>query len=92
MRLEAYLDGQEPDVATLKKCIRKGTVGAKFVPVLCGSAFKNKGVQPCSMRLLISCHLHWILVLLKVNRVDGDEEIIRNPLTMSHSVVWLSKL
>jgi elongation factor G len=44
--LEAYLAGQEPDLATLKKCIRKGTIGAVFVPVLCGSAFKNKGVQP----------------------------------------------
>ncbi|MGE3904400.1 MAG: elongation factor G [Reyranellaceae bacterium] len=44
--LEAYLGGQEPDLATLKKCIRKGTIAAAFVPVLCGSAFKNKGVQP----------------------------------------------
>jgi elongation factor G len=44
--LEAYLDGKEPDADTLRRCIRKGTIGAKFVPVLCGSAFKNKGVQP----------------------------------------------
>src|SRR6202034_1456057 len=44
--LEAYLGGEEPDVATLKRCIRKGTVSSAFVPVLCGSAFKNKGVQP----------------------------------------------
>jgi len=44
--LEAYLGGEEPDEATLIKCIRKGTVAFKFVPVLCGSAFKNKGVQP----------------------------------------------
>jgi elongation factor G len=44
--MEAYLDGNEPDEATLKKCIRKGTCGLKFVPVLNGSAFKNKGVQP----------------------------------------------
>ncbi len=44
--LEAYLGGQEPDLETLKKCIRKGTIAAVFVPVLCGSAFKNKGVQP----------------------------------------------
>jgi len=42
----AYLDGQEPDVATLKACIRKGTLNQSFVPVVCGSAFKNKGVQP----------------------------------------------
>ena len=44
--MEAYLEGNEPDTATLKKLIRKGTLGHAFVPVLCGSAFKNKGVQP----------------------------------------------
>ncbi|MES2119407.1 MAG: elongation factor G [Pseudomonadota bacterium] len=44
--MEAYLEGTEPDVATLKKLIRKGTLGMAFVPVVCGSAFKNKGVQP----------------------------------------------
>ena len=44
--LAAYLDGKEPDVATLKRCIRKATVTRAFYPMLCGSAFKNKGVQP----------------------------------------------
>ncbi|PZQ58422.1 MAG: elongation factor G [Sphingomonas taxi] len=44
--MEAYLEGNEPDVATLKRLIRKGTLTSAFVPVLCGSAFKNKGVQP----------------------------------------------
>ena len=44
--LEAYLDGREPDEAALKRCIRAGTVAGTFVPVLNGSAFKNKGVQP----------------------------------------------
>ena len=44
--LEAYLDGNEPDIDTLKACIRKGTCAGVLVPVLCGSAFKNKGVQP----------------------------------------------
>ena len=44
--MEAYLSGDEPDVATLKALIRKGTLNFSFVPVLCGSAFKNKGVQP----------------------------------------------
>ena len=43
--MEAYLDGKEPDVATLKRLIRKGTIGFNFVPVTCGAAFKNKGVQ-----------------------------------------------
>lgn len=44
--MEAYLEGNEPDAATLKKLIRKGTLNMSFVPVVCGSAFKNKGVQP----------------------------------------------
>ena len=44
--LEDYLDGKEISVDTLKACIRKGTIDFKFVPVLCGTAFKNKGVQP----------------------------------------------
>ncbi|MCJ8190565.1 elongation factor G [Sphingomicrobium aestuariivivum] len=42
----AYLEGEQPDTATLKQLIRKGTLARAFVPVLCGSAFKNKGVQP----------------------------------------------
>ena len=44
--MEAYLEGTEPTVAQLKALIRKGTLNFSFVPVLCGSAFKNKGVQP----------------------------------------------
>ncbi|MCG8444395.1 MAG: elongation factor G [Hyphomicrobiales bacterium] len=44
--MEAYLEGNEPDEATLKALIRKGTVSGEIVPVICGSAFKNKGVQP----------------------------------------------
>jgi elongation factor G len=44
--LERYLGGEEPDEATLKRCIRKGALAHKLVPVVCGSAFKNKGVQP----------------------------------------------
>ena len=44
--MEAYLEGDLPDVATLKRLIRKGTLDRKFVPITCGSAFKNKGVQP----------------------------------------------
>ncbi len=42
----AYLDGKEPDLDTLRRLIRKATVTRKFYPMLCGSAFKNKGVQP----------------------------------------------
>ncbi|WP_294242598.1 elongation factor G [uncultured Sphingomonas sp.] len=44
--MESYLEGNEPSVDELKKLIRKGTLEMAFVPVVCGSAFKNKGVQP----------------------------------------------
>ena len=44
--MEKYLDGEIPSDETIKGLIRKGTISSKFVPVLCGSAFKNKGVQP----------------------------------------------
>ena len=44
--MEDYLEGKEISIETLKKCIRKGTLSQDFVPVLCGTAFKNKGVQP----------------------------------------------
>jgi elongation factor G len=43
--MEKYLEGEEPDEISLRKLIRKGTLDMKFVPILCGSAFKNKGVQ-----------------------------------------------
>jgi elongation factor G len=44
--MEAYLEGNEPDEDTLRKLIRKATVNTVFYPMMCGSAFKNKGVQP----------------------------------------------
>ncbi len=44
--MEAYLEGEEPDADTIKSLIRRGTIAGDFVPILCGSAFKNKGVQP----------------------------------------------
>ena len=43
--MEAYLEGEEPSIETLKACIRKGTINLDFFPTYCGSAFKNKGVQ-----------------------------------------------
>jgi elongation factor G len=44
--MTAYLDGHEPDIDTLKRLVRKAVKNITFVPVFCGSAFKNKGVQP----------------------------------------------
>ncbi|MGB1127955.1 MAG: elongation factor G [Opitutales bacterium] len=43
--MEAYLEGDEPSIETIKKCIRKGTINLDFFPTYCGSSFKNKGVQ-----------------------------------------------
>ncbi|MDF1825314.1 MAG: elongation factor G [Verrucomicrobiales bacterium] len=43
--MEAYLEGNEPDIDTIKRCIRKGTINLDFFPTYCGSAFKNKGIQ-----------------------------------------------
>jgi elongation factor G len=43
--MEAYLEGEEPSIEVLKKCIRKGTINLDFFPTYCGSSFKNKGVQ-----------------------------------------------
>ena len=44
--MEAYLGGEEPSEAVLKRCLRKAVLTGAFYPILCGSAFKNKGVQP----------------------------------------------
>ena len=43
--MEKYLEGEEPSIDELKRCIRKGTIALDFFPTYCGSAFKNKGVQ-----------------------------------------------
>jgi elongation factor G len=43
--MEKYLEGEEPDMETVKRCIRKGTINMSFFPTYCGSSFKNKGVQ-----------------------------------------------
>ncbi len=43
--MEKYLEGEEPDIETIKRCIRKGTINLDFFPTFCGSSFKNKGVQ-----------------------------------------------
>ena len=43
--MEKYLEGEEPDIDTIKRCVRKGTINLDFFPTFCGSSFKNKGVQ-----------------------------------------------
>merc|ERR1719149_109700 len=61
-----YLEGEMPTEAQLKKCIRTGTLAGEFVPVLTGTAFKNKGVQ---------CLLD--AVVIKGTSVDGEEDMVR---------------
>src|SRR5476651_1618136 len=76
--LAAYLYGNEPDVPTLKRLIRKAVLTGAFFPVLCGSAFKNKGVQP-----LLDAVVDYLPSPVDVPAIKGvDEdgnEIIRLP-------------
>ena len=75
--LEQFLDGKEPDADTLRRCIRKGAISGAFVPVLNGSAFKNKGVQP-----LLDAVIDFLPSPVDVDHVtgllpDSDEEVAR---------------
>ncbi len=78
--LTKFLDGVEPDEATLKRMIRKAVLTGAFYPVLCGSAFKNKGVQP-----LLDAVIDYLPSPLDVPAIKGlnpdknNEEIIREP-------------
>ncbi len=75
--LEKYLSGEEITTEELKRCIRKGVLTQKFFPVLCGTAFKNKGVQ-----LLLDAVVDYLpspqdLIQITGISVDSDAEIIR---------------
>lgn len=77
--MEKYLEGEEISIEELKAVIRKGTLDGKFTPVLCGSAFKNKGVQR-----LLDAVLDYLPSPIDVDDVVGkhpksDEELIRKP-------------
>src|SRR6201991_985167 len=78
--LEAFLDGKDPDEATLKKLIRNAGITGAFYPVLCGSAFKNKGVQP-----LLDAVVDYLPSPLDVPAIKGinpdkeGEEVTREP-------------
>jgi elongation factor G len=77
--LEKFLEGEEPDEATLKALIRKAAIARAFTPVLCGSAFKNKGVQP-----LLDAVVDYLPSPLDRGAVDGvdfktEEPVTRNP-------------
>jgi elongation factor G len=75
--MEAYLEGKEISNEDLKKCIRKGTLNFTFVPVICGSAFKNKGVQP-----LLDAVVDFLPSPIDIAQISGtkpgsEEEIVR---------------
>jgi elongation factor G len=76
--MTAYLEGAEPDEATLKRLIRKGAVSGAFFPVLAGSAFKNKGVQP-----LLDAVVDYLPSPLDVPPIKGTDpkgnEVVRKP-------------
>ncbi|MEM8799664.1 MAG: elongation factor G [Pseudomonadota bacterium] len=76
--MEKYLDGEEPSAEALKAAIRKGTIAGDFVPVLCGSAFKNKGVQPMLDAVVDFLPSPLDIPAVKGVSVDGEEEMTRD--------------
>jgi elongation factor G len=71
--MEAYLEGTEPTPDQLRACIRKGTLAFKFVPVLCGSAFKNKGVQTLLDAVVDFLPSPIDVAQVEGHKVDSDE-------------------
>ena len=76
--LEAYLEGHEPDTETLIRCVRKGAVSGAIVPVLCGSAFKNKGVQTLLDAVVDYLPSPEDVPPVRGVKPDSDEEITRS--------------
>jgi elongation factor G len=75
--LEGYLSGEEPSEEMLRRCIRKGTIARKFYPVLCGSAFKNKGVQPLLDAVVDYLPSPIDVAAVKGTSIDGKTEMER---------------
>ncbi len=72
--MEKFFEGEEPDVATVKRLIRQGTMDQKFVPITCGSAFKNKGVQPLLDAVVDYMPSPLDVPAIKGVKPDSDEE------------------
>src|SRR5215470_12394027 len=77
--MTAYLEGKEPDEATLKKLIRKAVITGAFFPVLCGSAFKNKGVQPLLDAVVDYLPSPLDVPAIKGINPDNGQEVVREP-------------
>ncbi len=76
--MEAYLNGEEPSIDVIKKCLRKAVLDGTFYPILCGSAFKNKGVQP-----LLDAVVDYLPSPLDIPPTKGidfktEEEVVRH--------------
>ena len=78
--MEAYLEGNEPDEEALRRCIRLGTIAQKFVPVLNGTAFKNKGVQP-----LLDAIVDFMPSPVEVPAIEGIDAKSQEPITRESS-------
>ena len=76
--MEAYLEGEEPSQETLIACIRKGTITNAIVPVLNGSAFKNKGVQPLLDAVVKFMPSPTDVEAIRGVAADGETEILRH--------------
>lgn len=76
--LMEYLEGNEPDTETLKKLIRQGTLNLSFTPVLTGTAFKNKGVQPLLDAVVDYLPSPVDVLAIKGVKEGSDEEVVRN--------------
>ena len=77
--MESYMEGNIPDVATIKKLLRKGTIAQNFVPVLCGTAFKNKGVQPLLDAIVDYLPSPLDIPAIKGTKMDGETVAERHP-------------
>ena len=77
--MEAYFEGTEPTEEQLIACIRKGTIGSKFVPIFCGSAFKNKGVQTLLDAVVRYLPSPLDIGTIKGHKVSGEGEEVRSP-------------
>ncbi len=75
--MERYLDGEEPDEATLKALIRKAVIGRVWYPILCGSAFKNKGVQPLLDAVVDYLPSPHDVPPIRGTIPDSEEEVVR---------------
>jgi elongation factor G len=89
--MDAYLEGTMPDNDTIRRLIRKGTCEVQFFPVFCGSAFKNKGVQPLLDAVVDYLPSPVDIPAIKGIDVKTEAEWTARPPTMSRCRFWRSR-